>query len=191
MECDGVVISGTPDIRTTEGCIDDYKVTSAWSFVFAKPEWEQQLNTYALLADANGFPIEGLTIHAFLRDWSERNAVQYRPDYPDRPFYSVKLPLWPIDKRKAFVQERLADHKRGLRPCTSEERWQRPTTWAVTKDGNKKAARVLDTESEAQQWMRGKGGYHIECRPGSCRRCADYCIVRSVCEFRDIHYENS
>ncbi len=187
MEHGGYIISGTPDIRSGAGAIDDYKVTSAWSFVFTKPEWEQQLNVYSLLAEANGFPITSLTINAFLRDWSSRNAMLYRPDYPDKPFYRVSVPLWSIEKRKQFVQERLDDHKKGLRPCTSEERWQRPTTWAVTKNGNKKAARVLDTEVEAQAWIRGKGGYHIECRPGACRRCEDYCFVRSVCEFRDTH----
>lgn len=185
MVCDDMIISGTPDLRSTEGDIDDFKVTSAWSFVFAKPAWEEQLNTYALLAEANGFPIHRLTIHAFLRDWSARNAAQYKPDYPDRPFYSVNVPLWTLERRKAFVQSRLADHKNGVRPCTPEERWQRPTTWAVIKDGNKKAARVLDTQQDAAAWMSSKQGYHIECRRGSCRRCEDYCVVRSVCEFRE------
>jgi hypothetical protein len=189
MECEGTIISGTPDVRSSAGAIDDYKVTSAWSFVFAKPEWEQQLNVYSLLAESNGFPISRLTIHAFLRDWSARNAMLYKPDYPDRPFYSVSIPLWSMERRKQFVQERLADHNNGLRPCTPEERWQRETTWAVMKQGTKRALRVLDTEREALTWLNShtsnKENVHIECRPGACRRCEDYCFVRSVCEFRN------
>lgn len=76
IEDDGIVISGTPDIRLVDA-IEDIKVTSAWSFVFAKPEWEAQLNTYALLASANGFPISSLRINAFLRDWSALNYMRY------------------------------------------------------------------------------------------------------------------
>ena len=188
MEHDGLIVQGTPDLRTASKRIDDYKVTSAWSFVFGKPEWEQQLNTYALLAHANGFPIDSLNIHAFLKDWSELNYMRYRPDYPERPFYHVELPLWSTEQQKAFVTKRIADHKAGMRPCTSEERWQKPTTWAVMKPDAKKATRVLDTEQEAKDWMaantRHSEGFHIVCRPGGCRRCEDYCIVRSICEFK-------
>lgn len=187
MSHGGMIVSGTPDIRNANGDIDDYKVTSAWSFVFSKPEWEQQLNVYALLSELNGFNIKALHINAFLRDWSALNYLRYKPEYPERPFYYTTLPLWNIDKRKQFVSDRIADHAAGLRPCNPTERWQRPTTWAVMKGNAQKAARVLDTEEEAQGWIASKANgnlYHIECRPGSCRRCEEYCCVRSVCEFR-------
>jgi hypothetical protein len=142
---------------------------------------------YALLAEANGFPISSLTIHAFLRDWSARNAMMYRPDYPDQPFYSTIIPLWSMSTRKEFLTRRLQDHKSGLRECTPEEKWQMPDTWAVKKQGVKRALRVLDTEQEALSWLNAHTGnkehVSIECRPGSCRRCEEYCFVRSVCEF--------
>ena len=31
--------------------IYDYKVTSVWSLIFDKPEWERQLNCYAYLVE--------------------------------------------------------------------------------------------------------------------------------------------
>jgi hypothetical protein len=188
MKCGDTIIQGTLDLRSIEGAIEDYKVTSCWAFVFGKPEWEQQLNVYALLCEANGIPVTSLTINAFLRDWSSMEAQRYAPNYPARPFFRSPLRLWSLDERKEFVQRRLADHLAGLRPCTPEERWQRETTYAVMNGPNKKAARVLDTEAEAKAWIAAHGDdkkYGIVCRPGSCRRCESYCFVRSVCKYRN------
>lgn len=189
MQCDDLILQGTLDLRSAEGAIEDYKVTSAWSFVFGKPEWEQQLNVYALLCEANGIPVKSLTINAFLRDWSERNFQQYKPDYPSRPFYQTTLPLWPLEKRKKFVIDRLADHKAGMRPCTPEERWQKESSWAVVKAGQKRALRVLPSEDEAKKWMseypdKKSSSVSIQYRPGACTRCDKYCMVRSVCPYR-------
>lgn len=189
LQCDDLILQGTLDLRSEAGAIEDYKVTSSWAFVFGKPEWEQQLNVYALLCEANGIPVTSLTINAFLRDWSERNAQQYAPSYPDRPFYQMPLHLWPMEKRKAFIQDRLADHRAGMRPCTPEERWQRDSTWAVVKAGQKKAMRVLNSEEEARAWISEhyptSAGISIQYRPGTCTRCERYCFVRSVCPFRN------
>lgn len=189
IDCSGIILSGTPDLRSTPGDIDDHKVTSAWSFVFGKPEWEQQLNMYALLTEANKFPIKALHINAYLKDWSVYDASRYKPDYPDRPFYHVTLPLWSIEERKHFLEEKLKDHQDGLRPCTEYERWQKPSKWAVKKNGAPKACigGVKDREEDAKVFLskqKNPSAYHIEYRPGGCRRCEDYCPVRSVCEFR-------
>jgi hypothetical protein len=188
MEADGYLISGTPDLRSTTGGIDDYKVTSAWSFVFTKPAWTQQLNMYALLAEANQFPVNRLRIYAFLRDWSVRNAQRYKPDYPSRPFHTVSIPLWSLEDRKSFLEQRLEDHKSGVRPCTATERWAQPTTWAVKSQGVTRARKVCDTEEQAKKWIAAQKNntkLSIERRLGACRRCEEYCFVRSVCEYRE------
>jgi hypothetical protein len=53
-------ISGQTDsISLADGTLKDYKVTSAWTVMNAlkdeKPEWVQQLNCYAWLAEENGY----------------------------------------------------------------------------------------------------------------------------------------
>jgi hypothetical protein len=186
-ECEGLVLTGTIDLRSAEGTIEDYKVTSCWSMVFGTPEWEQQLNVYALLCEVNNIHIHSLAINAFLRDWNKNDAIKYAPKYPERPFYRLEIPLWSFEQRKQFVHERITDHLKGPRECTPEEKWQRPTTWAVIKGHNYRASRVLDSESDAHKWLNKQAKpelFHIECRPGSCRRCEDYCFCRSVCPYR-------
>ena len=187
------IITGTLDIRSADGEIEDHKVTSAWAFVFGKPEWEQQLNVYALLCRAADIPVKSLTINAFLRDWSQKNVYLYSPQYPPRPFIRFPIPLWSVDKAKKFVQERIDDHNSGLRPCTPEERWQRDTTYAVVRQGIKKARRVFDTAEEAAAWtaeQKDKSTLSTVVRAGACRRCDEYCPVRSVCEIRDTYADH-
>lgn len=188
MQQGNMTIQGTLDLRCVAGAIEDFKCTSAWAFVFGKPEWEQQLNVYALLCRANNIPVTSLTINAFLKDWSDRNVHQYAPAYPDRPFHTVRIPLWNMEQQKKFVADKVADHLNGMRPCTPEEMWQRPSTWAVLKPNMKKAMRVLDSEIGALNWLGANTNKatnaYIQHRPGSCRRCESYCMVRSVCPYK-------
>ncbi len=180
-----LTVVGIMDTLTNAGIIEDHKVTSAWSFVFDKTEWVQQLNTYALLAEENNYPIHGLTINAFLRDWTQQNAWKY-DDYPKHRFFSVQIPLWSVEERKRFVLSRVEDHSHGLRECTPEERWQKDTTFAVMKEGRKTAMRVLNNQAEAMAWMKAQKsdkGLSIVERPGECTRCKLYCPVRSVCKY--------
>ena len=49
-DVNGWVLSGAVDHQKTDGktiSITDYKVTSVWSVIYGKIEWEQQLNCYA------------------------------------------------------------------------------------------------------------------------------------------------
>lgn len=73
-------------------------------------------------------------------------------------------------------------------PCTPKERWDKPTTYAVMKPGNKRATRVMDTADEAEKLAvdLGKGCY-VETRTGESVRCAEYC---SCCDFCDFYRNN-
>jgi hypothetical protein len=44
-------------------------------------------------------------------------------------------------------------------PCTPEERWGRPTRFAVMKQGQKRAVRVFDTREEAEAYVTKAGLY--------------------------------
>lgn len=70
--------------------------------------------------------------------------------------------------------------------CTDEERWARPTTWAVMKGRGKKAVRVFNDEETARKYIGAKGDqseYRIEERPGQYIRCEGYCPVRAFCKY--------
>ena len=201
----GVLLTGQTDIyKPSLGHIEDNKTCGAFSFVFGQPHWEEQLNVYATLVEQNGFPVKALYIDAFIRDWSKYEAERRdrRDSYPNRKFYKTKVKLWSSEKREAFINTRLQLH---LKPegyvCstfaeagTLNERWEKPTTYAVMKKGQKKAIgatlsvkgkRVpFTTIAMAEKFIetkKPKGNIYIDERKGECTRCKYYCNARSVC----------
>jgi hypothetical protein len=186
----GTIITGQTDIFRPEGIIEDVKTQSAWSFVFGNPNWVRQLNCYAYLIRANGYPVKEVWISCFLRDWSKFEAMKGRnKEYPAHKFHRVQVPLWSEGKQEQYINARLDLHLSSEDyVCNDDERWRRKTTWAVKKTGIKTAKRVLDTNEEAEKWIRDKnpkGDIFIEKRMGGCIRCQDYCRVRSVCPYRE------
>ncbi len=188
------ILSGAVDHQKVEDNaikITDYKVTSVWSVIHGKIEWEQQLNCYAFLAQkTKGMKVKSLQICAILRDWNRREAER-REDYPQAPVILVNIPLWPDTKRIDYIKERVAMHQdaqinydlaQAFPPCSDEERWKRGEAWAVKKKGNKRAQRVFDNEASAGEFMKNKENLEIEHREGEYVRCkGDYCGVANFC----------
>lgn len=188
------ILSGAVDHQKIEGnsiSITDYKVTSVWSVIHGKIEWEQQLNCYAFLAQkSKGMKVKSLQICAILRDWNRREAER-REDYPQAPVILVDIPLWPDTKRIEYIKERVAMHQDAqinydlaqmFPHCSDEERWKRGEAWAVKKKGNKRAQRVFDNEASAGEFMKDKENLEIEHREGEYVRCkGDYCGVANFC----------
>jgi hypothetical protein len=176
------LLVGQPDVHAG-GILDDYKVTSVWSFMFGdKPEWEAQLNTYAWLLSMRKVQISELRIIAILRDWVKTKAMQ--ADYPKSPFHVSLVPLWDINKQAQYIGERIKAHL-DPKECSKEEKWQREDSWAILSPGVKRARRVLSTENEAILWATDnmKGKYEIKKRDGERIRCKFYCPVRAFCEY--------
>jgi hypothetical protein len=175
-------VSGQVD-TLIDGVLTDYKVTSVWSVVYGKPEWERQLNVLAALARANGHRVDKVQIIAILRDWSKYKARE--KGYPGRQVVVLEQPLWTQDTAVDYIQKRLGVHFSDAAPvqCTDEERWARPDTFAVMGKGRKRALRVLGSASEAAQWAEdnSKEDVTIEHRPGESVRCESYCNVRDWC----------
>lgn len=196
-EIDGITIVGVTDnydINET-GNITDYKCTSVFSFIGGlKQDWEQQLNVYAWLAYKHGIKINTLQIEAILRDWVVSKSIQ--SNYPPIPFQWVSVPLWSTEKTEQFIKNRLTSHQKYGIICTDEERWRRPTVYAVMKKGNKKALacnnyvngdKIPFTREDATKWIsenqKKNENLYIEERPGDCLRCRYYCNVKQFCEF--------
>lgn len=179
VEKGGFAIVGVPDIYHDE-VLSDYKITSCYSFILGdKPEWEQQLNVYAWLLEHCGFPVKKLEINAILRDWMKSKTIS--DDYPPIPFQMVDIPLWPKEKIDKYIEERVGLHSLPAGECTSAEKWERPTVYALTKNGAKRATKLFDSLEEANKNC--DKGFSVITRPGICVRCQDYCIVNRFCGF--------
>jgi len=198
IEMGGIRVVGKPDLYTARETIEDYKITSAWSFLLGeKPEWTAQLNIYAYLySEGYGFPVKKAFIHAILRDWSKSRLLQDE-DYPPCPFITSEIELWDKDSQQAFVIDRIVKHECNkkisddvLGYCTPQEKWSKPTTWAVKKKGNKRALRVFDTFSGATDFQKNADkDLVIEERPGEDIRCERFCYAKPFChQYKREHY---
>ncbi len=213
IELEGWTVTGRPDlwqeealfdydIRLTDAGFDflrragakpiknaliDFKFTSVWSYLMGdKADWERQLNSYAVLYRAAGFPVDHLIDAAALRDWSARRAKE-SADYPNAAFMRKEWSMWTDGQAREHMSGRVrlhqAAHAGNPRYCTDEERWAKPDTFAVKKAGQKRAVRVFDTEAQATALVAQKGnGLTIESRKGDkWVRCRDYCDVARFC----------
>ena len=191
---DGWRISGAIDLQIVTGpdtiSIRDYKTTSAWAVMNEKIEWEQQLNIYAWLVETCKLKIvDSVGIVAIIRDWSRREAAK-NPDYPQSPVKEIPINLWPYQQREDFISERISKHSEcefhmetdeELPPCTPEEMWEKPTTYALKKKGGVRAIKVYETMEDAEKACDEKV-HEIEVRLGTRTRCESFCPVNNYCQ---------
>jgi hypothetical protein len=180
----GITISGKSDLYHNE-VVTDWKTTSVYSFLLGiKPEWEAQLNVYAWLWEKNGFPVKELWIYAILRDWSKTKSQRER-DYPPIPFTQIRIPLWDIGTTERYILNRIKLHQQEPPPeCTPEEKWARPTKYALMKRGRKSAVKLYDSKLEALTESDFKGNdYYVIDRLGENIRCKGYCNVAKFCPY--------
>ena len=191
---EGWSISGAIDLQEmVDGkvLIADYKVTSAWAVQQEKQEWIDQLNLYAWLVErVKGEKVAGLQIIGIVRDWSRREAA-IKDTYPQSPIVTLDIPLWTPEDRETFVKQRLTLHNEanfaavsGLMPeCTSEEMWEKKTTFAVMKEGGKRAKKVFEIKEDAAAFAgQQKDPHYIEVREGGRTRCESFCQVAPFCK---------
>ena len=192
---DGWSISGQIDLQEIQSdgsiIISDYKVTSAWSVQQEKTDWIDQLNLYAWLVErTKSIPVSGLKIVGIVRDWSRRDA-SLKESYPQAPIVVLDIPMWSPAEREAFVKNKLEQHNEahfaavsGKMPeCTSEQMWERPTTYAVMKEGGKRAKKVFLIQQQAEAFLaEQKGTHYIETREGGRTRCENFCQAAPFCD---------
>lgn len=182
MQVDGTTIVGIPDLHCEE-ILYDFKVTSVYSFILGENiSWERQLNIYRLMLNSIGIETKEIKIIAVLKDFNMRKASE--EGYPKRPLIAVDIPMWTLDDTMKYIRERISAHK-NLQPCTEEERWTRPTTYAVKVKGVNKAKRVLSSYDEACAWLANSNlkGAYIEKREGEDSKCLRYCDYAKYCQY--------
>lgn len=189
----GWTLSGQIDIWEN-GTLSDYKFTSVWETMNGlKDEKVEQLNILAYLCRVNDIEIDKVQIVAMYRDYSKSKAA-FERDYPQHQIGILESPLWSMEETKKFIEARIEIHKaaRNVLPeCTSEEMWERPTKWAVHKEGILSAKRLLESKEKAFDYCVDKKlvtpenelkkGIYIEKRPGAKIRCENYCSIAPFC----------
>jgi hypothetical protein len=194
LDIDGVKLGGQIDLydRETE-TLWDYKVSSVYKAMSDdKLEWTKQANVNKLLCEHNGIHPKKLAILLVCKDWKRKDA-EFKADYPKCAIQEIPLQIWHEAETMAYIRSRIALHNAAklvekeddIPVCTEEERWSKPTTWAVLKEkGAKRAVNggIFESRLEAEEHSRRINGY-VEERTGSSARCENYCQVRKWCNF--------
>jgi hypothetical protein len=179
------------------GALTDYKTAAVYPVKqyiedgVPKEEWVAQVNIQHYLAPDHIRDeitrLGRLRIVALIRDWRLSEKRKEGLSYPPWQVHTIELPMWGVEKTRAYLEERVAIHQAAqlsyahngtLPECTLEERWEKPTKWAVVKT-TKSLKNHLTREAAEQHATRL--GYRVEIRPGEVTRCELYCSVRSIC----------
>jgi hypothetical protein len=180
--------------------LSDYKMGTVAGFWYHDEDdvlkYAKQLNIYRYMFwKIFGVTINRLTVHNFLMDW--KKGMIHQSNYPPHPHFKVVVPIWDYDSTLDYILSRLALHVTPIElmtPCSPLERWQRPPTWALIKEGSKRATRVCDTKEEILSYMDYKKiphdatEYAVIERPGIDSRCNGYCNVNKWCSFYQENY---
>lgn len=180
-DVDGWKVSGQFDrMHLADGVLQDWKVCSVYK-ADGDENWTRQLNVLRWLAHKKGHQIDRLQVVAIFRDW-KRSESQRRDDYPRQAIKVIDVPLWSLEECETYVRERVSLHKRSDLgeeiECSPEERWYSGTTYALMKDGGKRAKRVVPILADLGEIP---AGHHVVERPGRNRRCEEYCEVAPFC----------
>ena len=194
IDVDGVKLGGQIDLfdRETE-TLWDYKVSSVYKAMSDdKLEWTKQANVNKLLCEHNGIHPKKLAVLLVMKDWKRKEA-EFKADYPKCAILEIPLPIWREEETLAYIKSRINLHNLAkminnedeIPVCTEEERWSKPTTWAVLKEKGAKravAGGLYQSESEAVSHAKRIGGA-VEKREGEETRCLSFCQVRQFCSF--------
>lgn len=184
--------------------IVDYKITKVFSWKKGPNfDYEAQNNLYRYLYGKVGFVCTKGSLELLLKDWSLMELKKEGREYPPREVMRVPLDAWPDKEVEAYLHRRIEAHSAAeqladedLPECTEDERWAKPTTFAIKKikDGKMADKAVpgtagIRTRSEAESWIdsakadgKDKGcSYVIEERKGESLRCERYCPCRPFC----------
>jgi hypothetical protein len=181
MDVHGWKLSGQFDrLDLVDKTLQDWKLTSVFK-ASGSEDWTRQLNILRMLAKANGYEVEKLQIIAILRDWRRADAAR-NPDYPQANVKVIDVPVWDDDYAMAYINERIAMHQSADKGeevlCSDEERWYAGTTYALMKEGGKRANKVSTNKEDLGEPPKG---YFIEERKGGYRRCEGFCEVAPFC----------
>jgi hypothetical protein len=123
------------------GTLIDFKVSTAWKAKGEAPqEWVAQTNILAHLIrnkflNERGEPqrVEVIKVLLIMRDHSKLEARRDE-NYPQFSVKYIDIPVWSDDKCREYLTNRVILHLKAEQEeveCNPEERWAKPTTWAI------------------------------------------------------------
>lgn len=191
---DGYFLTGKCDLYDEANTtLVDYKTATCWKIIYKDfKDWRTQGLIYAWLLTKRGNLVTKLKFHAILKDWTarEKRLADFKGDfYPDSAVWTWEYDVTTQDliEIEQFIYNKFdeliaADNGGELPPCSNEDTWYTGDKFAVyVKESDKKAKRVFDTYSQAQEYVDSNGGFIVE-RKGEHRRCEDYCDVCKWCK---------
>lgn len=175
----GIPISGQMDFYE-DHTVFDYKNTAGFQDKM-KEEHYQQVQINGWLAKQQGYIVEHVAVVYLQRDWSYMRA-KVDPTYPQTPF-AIYVADFDENYAKALIDMKVHEHWQAWngnpRPCTPEEQWERPSTYAIMSPGAKRASKLCDTYEEAME--NKKPNQIIETRKGEKVFCNSFCGFKDVC----------
>jgi len=183
----GWTVSGQIDVQRLDPqgiTLMDWKTRKAYAVMNGRESDEQQLNIYAWLMRKNDKEVIQLQIVNIIRDHSSFEAER-NPSYPQREVVVTDIDLWTFAEQERFVKEKIQSHQIAsisLPECTPEERWIRPSKFAVQKTHDSKRAFKLFNNGKDAKKVANEKGYIVEERKGEPIRCQRFCEVSEFCE---------
>lgn len=180
--------------------IFDYKTASTWKYKFNDySDWKFQGLVYAWLLKQNGLEVKECRFVMMFKDFSKTKA-KTEFGYPQKPVYVYQF--FVTEKDLEMIQnkiiekillleesEKLKDDELPL--CSDEERWVKPSKFAVMKKGRKSAVKLCDDKETAEQYIEAVGDdLYIEERKGSDGKCEGYCNCCEFCSYWKEKYGN-
>lgn len=180
------LITGTPDVWTPNQLMD-FKNTSVESYQYHKNDdsWLLQLNIYRyLIWKVFNIAIPTLTSVVAFDNWSQQKSV-YDKSYPRKASIEVNQPVMSFDQVEQYIKIRIGLFNNAKDYiCSPEDRWEKPTQYAVRKVTSTKCIKLCNTVEEADALIAEKsnpGDYTYDVRQGESERCERWCPVRHIC----------
>ena len=168
------------------GILSDYKVTTMYKAKKGEPDadFTAQLNIQAEILRENGHTVNELRIIAILRDWSKPKAAGDE-NLPQSNVAVLNIPLWSREKTQSFIKMRISMHvaaEKELPECSDEDRWAKPSTYAVVKGKRAINGGVQFSLDAAEKICAENPGTRVEYRKGESTRCQMYCACANFCD---------
>ena len=194
---DGVTITGKYDL-VSEGLLQDYKSTSAYSWVHGSNDTNHAMqgSIYRWLDAGQEYPViheDYININYLFTDWQKSTAMS-NPDYPQQRVAQKAIPLMSVEDTENWIRNRiktiqyssnLSDSE--LPECTEEELWFSKKVYKYFSDPTKVGGRSTRTFNDiisAQQYMVSKSGKGIITESSSEPKRCGYCSAANICTQR-------
>jgi len=189
-----VTVTGRIDSYDMErGVICDYKTASVYKIKCGNfDDWYKQGMIYAWLLTRNGFNASKCRFIAMLKDHSKTEAKR-DCGYPQSPvyIYEFSVSAQRLKEIENYIARKVEDYcsnaalpDDSIPACSPEEHWDRPSKFAVRKEGRKTAIRLYDSLEDAESHRARLGeGHFVEHRKGESIKCRSYCLCARFCGF--------